>query len=316
MARATRLAMALAVTLLAGGAGALDVDGTAATLSSLRESYARSPAGLPLRLEHSLTAWQTTPRALVLAGDRTPGEEDPYVLTHPIFRFVWADGGVLVVDAGLSPREAAGFGRTTRFLGADPIVCGRDAFAGVAPARVRGALFTHLHVDHWDGLRALCRDGAVIPVRVSPEQRASDERFERLGREGLDALARDGCVREEKWRVSDGTPAAPGIAGFRGIHRVAVPGHTPGSQILVGYLASPAGPVRGVVVAGDVVNHRAGLRHDRPKPWWYRRLLVREDDGLQAASRALLARLERDGFEVWVNHHVAVPTGVAQTPCR
>jgi glyoxylase-like metal-dependent hydrolase (beta-lactamase superfamily II) len=97
---------------------------------------------------------------------------------------------------------------------------------------------------------------------------------------------------------------------------VAVPGHTPGSQIVVGYLASPDGPVRAVVIAGDVVNHEAGLRHDRPKPWWYRRLLVREDDALQARNRALLVRLARDGFEIRVNHHVPVPSGTAEAPCR
>jgi len=316
MARTARLGIALAAALFAGSARALDVDGTVAALRSLRASYERSPAGLPVRFDLSLTAWQATPRGLVLAGDRTPDEEDPYVLTHPIFRFVWADGGVLLVDAGLSPGEAVGFGRATRWLGAGLVACGRDAFAGIPPASVRGTLFSHLHVDHVDGLRALCREGAAIPVRVSPEQRASGERFERVGREALDELTRAGCVREEPWEVTGEGLAAPGIAGFPGIHRVAVPGHTPGSQIVVGYLASPRGPPRAVVVAGDVVNHRAGLRHDRPKPWWYRRLLVREDDALQAANRALLARLARDGFEIQVNHHVPVPEGAPETPCR
>jgi glyoxylase-like metal-dependent hydrolase (beta-lactamase superfamily II) len=310
------VAAALAAWLLPGGAHAVDVDGALAALRSLRQSYERSPAGLPVRLEHSLTAWQTTPRSLVLAGERTPDEEDPYVLTHPSFRFVWPDGGMLVVDAGLSPGEAARFARTTRWLGAGPVACGRDAFAGIAAGRVRGTLFTHLHVDHLDGLRVLCAGRAAIAVRVSPEQRASDERFERLGREALDDLARAGCVREQPWEVIGDGLAAPGIAGFPGVHRIAVPGHTPGSQILVGYLASPQGPPRAVVIAGDIVNHRAGLRADRPKPWWYRRLLVREDDALQATNRALLARLEQEGFEIWVNHHVPVPEDIRETPCR
>lgn len=311
--------LGLALGLLAGSAGpaaALDVDGVVAELRSLRAIHTRSPEELPTRFDLLLTAWQTTPRGAVLAGDPTPDEEHPYVLTHPIFRFRWRDGRTLLVDAGLSPKEARSFGRTAGWIGADPIVCGARAFGEIDAKRVGATVFTHLHVDHVDGLRMLCGDGAVIPFRLSPEQRASGALLERSGRKRLEELAERGCVRDDGWAVTSDEVLAPGLVGFPGLHRVAVPGHTPGSQLLVGFVAVGEGPPRGVVVVGDVVNHRAAIRHDRPKPWWYRKLLVREDDALQARNRALLARLAEEGFELLVNHHVPVPRGEPQVACE
>ena len=316
MSRRWIVRVAVVVGLLGGAWPARGVEGETAlkALVALRSGYAQNPDALPTRFEMNLTAWQTSPRRLVLSGDRTPGEEDPYVMTHPLFQFRWASGRVLLVDAGLEPGSARAFGRPSEFLGADPIRCGRDAFAAVSPASVRATVFTHLHVDHLQGLRALCRDGVRIPVRLSPEQRTSEERFEAAGRDELAEMTESGCVAEEAWAV-EGDGEAPALAGFPGLHRVAVPGHTPGSQMLVGFVRTADDSLRAVVVAGDVVNHRAGFRHDRAKPWWYRKLLVREVDDLQAANRKLLARLDQAGFEIWVNHHVAVPEGLIGSPC-
>jgi glyoxylase-like metal-dependent hydrolase (beta-lactamase superfamily II) len=156
-----------------------------------------------------------------------------------------------------------------------------------------------------------------VPARISPEQEASDERFEAAGRDELQGLADAGCVRLEPFALDAPAPdaLAPGLAGLPGLHRVAVPGHTPGSQLVVAFLRDGEGPPRGVVLSGDVVNHRAAIRHDRPKPWWYRRLLVREDDALQAENRRLLARLQAAGFEVRVAHHVPVPEGTEGVDC-
>jgi len=305
----------LALLAAAPGARAVDVGATVAALEALRDRWAGDPSALPVSFETRLTAWQTAPRGLVLAGDRTPDEEDPYVMTHPLFLFRWADGTSAVADAGLAPEDARGFGRASEFLGADATVCGEAPFAGIDPATVRAAVFSHLHVDHVKGVAALCRADAPVPVRISPEQEASDERFEASGRGELLALAEAGCARVEPFDLVDEASVAPGLAGLPGLHRVTVPGHTPGSQLIVGFVHDGAGPPRGVVVSGDVVNHRAGIRHDRPKPWWYRRLLVREVDELQAENRHLLARLEAAGFEVQVNHHVPVPEGTKGVPC-
>lgn len=293
---------------------AVDVEAVVETLETLRADAARSADALPVAFETRLTAWQEAPRWLVLSGDRTPDEVDPYVMTHPLFAFRWADGTRLVVDAGLAPDGARAFGRPSELLGAERTVCGADAFAGLDPASVRAAVFSHLHVDHVQGLEVLCGGGTRIPVRVSAEQRGSDERYEAQGRETLEALEAGGCVEIAPLATRGGGPA-PGLSGFPGIHRVAVPGHTPGSQLVVGFVRDGAEGVRGVVVSGDVVNHRAGFRHDRPKPWWYRRLIVREVDALQARNRQLLARLDRRGFEILVDHHLEVPSGAEGEAC-
>lgn len=296
-------------------ASAVDVDRTVAALEALRDRWARDPSALPVSFETRLTAWQTAPRWLVLAGERTPDEEDPYVMTHPLFLLRWADGSLAVVDAGLSPDGARRFGRPAELLGAEATVCGEAPFAGIDPAKVRAVVFSHLHVDHLQGLGALCGDGAPLPVRVSPEQESSDERFEAAGREELMALVRSGCARREPFALVDEGGPAPGLAGLPGLHRVPVPGHTPGSQLVVVFVHDGDGPPRGVIVSGDVVNHRAGIRHDRPKPWWYRKLLVREVDDLQEQNRRLLARLDAAGFEILVDHHLPVPEGSTRVPC-
>jgi glyoxylase-like metal-dependent hydrolase (beta-lactamase superfamily II) len=297
----------------------VDVDAVVETLETLRADAARRPDALPVAFETRLTAWQEAPRWLVLSGDRTPDEVDPYVMTHPSFAFRWSDGSRLVVDAGLAPEGARAFGRPSELLGAEKTVCAADAFADLDPTSVRAAVFSHLHVDHVQGLEVLCAGGTTIPVRLSAEQRVSDERYEAQGRETLETMASDGCVALAPLATEGGGPA-PGLTGFPGVHRVAAPGHTPGSQLVVGFLpaedgAGGGGAVRAVVVSGDVVNHRAGFRHDRPKPWWYRRLVVREVDALQARNRQLLAELDRRGFEIRVDHHLEIPPGVEGEPC-
>jgi glyoxylase-like metal-dependent hydrolase (beta-lactamase superfamily II) len=294
---------------------AVDIDATVTALEALRARWSADPSALPSSFETRLTAWQEAPRGLVLSGDRTPGEEDPYVMTHPLFLFRWADGTTAIADAGLPPEKARGFGRASEFLGAEKTVCGQAPFAGIDPATVRAAVFSHLHVDHLQGLAAVCREGAPVPVRVSPEQSASDERFEASGRDELQEMVESGCLRQEDFALEDEDSAAPGLAGLPGLHRVAAPGHTPGSQLVVGFVRREGAAPRALVIAGDVVNHRAGIRHDRPKPWWYRRLLVREDDDQQTRNRHLLARLEAAGFEVLVDHHLQVPEGTPGVAC-
>jgi len=311
------VAIALGLALHAPPAAALDVGATVEALRTLRAAYAAAPDGLPTRFETRLTAWQETPRWLVVTGDRPPDEPEPHVLTHPLFVFGWPDGRRLLVDAGLPPEEARGFGRPSELLGAETTVCGTGAFDGLAPGSIAGVVLTHLHVDHLLGLAALCTDGARLPVRIPVAQRESDERFAAAGRERLEELARAGCVEIGPLELETDpptAPGAPGLAGFRGVHRVAVPGHTPGSQLLVGFVGAPGG-VRGVVLSGDVVNHRAGYRLDEPKPWLYRRLLVREVDALQERNRALLARLEEADFEILVSHDLGIPEGSEGAAC-
>jgi glyoxylase-like metal-dependent hydrolase (beta-lactamase superfamily II) len=276
-------------------------------LVEIRDRVAADPGAmvLPVTFRVNVTAWQESPRSLVVSGDPAPGEPDRYPMTHPVFAFEWTDGRQLVVDAGLARSEAAAFGAPADWLGGEAMHCNPSAWdaLGRHGRRVAAVLFTHLHEDHVTGVLELCREGPV-EVRLSPEQQASSERFERVGREWLEDPERKSCVRRAPWR-SDGEPAAvEALTDFSGVFRVAVPGHTPGSQLLVGFVAGRSGEVRSVVIAGDVVNHRAGFQRDLPKPWWYRWFIVREDEDAQRGQRARLRALDAAGFEILVNHHL------------
>jgi len=294
----------------------------AALLAARAEAEAR-PDALPVAIHTRNTARQSAPLMTVLAGAWTGGFWTEYSMTHPLFAFEWEDGRLLVVDPGLAPAAAAEFGRPLDWAGGGAICSDPGAWDPLRERadRIRAVLFTHLHVDHVSGVSELCagsgEDGGAgaspepLPVLLGAPQRGTDERFERDGLVLLEELAteRPGCVRletPEAWSAERALHAVPGLPGA---YRVAVGGHTPGSQLVVAFVrrAESAGGAAGVdawIVSGDVVNHRRGLTEDLPKPWWYRTLLIPEDSERQAELRALLRELRDDGFAVLVNHHL------------
>jgi hypothetical protein len=62
------------------------------------------------------------------------------------------------------------------------------------------------------------------------------------------------------------------------------------------------GAPRRLALAGDVANAVDGIRHDVPKPFLYRLLLVPEDDARLGAVRRFLGHLEQAGFAVVPSH--------------
>lgn len=266
----------------------------------------------PLRLSIINTASQVLPRAGVLDPDRDPHPSAPYVMSHPAFVLEWADGRILLVDAGMTPEQATAFGRPIQwFADAQAIAPHRSAAAalGVDAARVRGVVFTHPHTDHTGGLAALCAAaGHDLAVFMTTAQA---ERPNYTTRPGLEQIRAAACARPVRL---DGGPLMP-VPGFPGVRVIDAGGHTPGSQIVIAEVGS-GDVTRRFVFTGDIVNNADGIAYDVPKPWLYRTAVVPESEPRQgdlrrflkqvqdAAAATLLVShdqlaLERSGVEAW-----------------
>jgi len=275
-------------------------------IESVRPELPEPTAVLELQSENGLareltvieTAVQAMPRSAVIDPGVDPDPDAPYVMTHPAFPVAWPDGRILLVDAGMDADTAVSFGAPLATLaGAEPIrplAVVAESLGGRLEA-VDGVVFTHLHQDHVDGMQEICA-GRSKPLRVFQTPLQADRgNFTTLpGRGLLDDLE---CV--ELVRLDEGPMAA--IPGFPGVRVVNAAGHTPGSQVVVIPVAGKDG-IRTFVIAGDVVNHRAAIDENLPKPRLYRTLLVPESEPRLETVRRWLKNLGDHGLEIVVSH--------------
>lgn len=249
----------------------------------------------PLRLSWVNTASQPMPRGAVLS--RHGG--DPYVMSHAAFVLEWEDGRLLLVDAGMTPAQAASFGGPLERLGgAEPIEPHRSLRDELraAAARVRGVVFTHLHTDHVGGITELC--GIVPSPLLVFMTEAQDARPNHTTRPGREMIAAQPCVQVSRI----GGPPLVALPDFPGVFVVHAGGHTPGSQIVVAHVGAPD-QRRTFVFAGDIVNALEGVAADVPKPWAYRTFVVPEDEARQGELRRWLRDLgEQAGVRIVVSH--------------
>ncbi len=321
----------LLILSLAGGSGVLawahaGVRREQAPLPSLEAAVAAvQVADGPARLSIANTATQTMPRSAVLDSSRDPAPDRRYVMSHPSFVLEWADGRILLVDAGMDRAGAARFGGLIeQLLGGEPIHP-HDAVAtqlGEAADRVEGVVFTHLHEDHVGGVVELCR-GRTRPLRVFMTE-AQDERgnyttgaTRRLladTRRAAQSEADPPCV--EVIRIASG--GAQPVPGFPGVAVIAAGGHTPGSQIVLAAVAEPGAEGQTIsAFTGDIVNHIAGIDHDVPKPTLYRWLVVPEAEGRQAQLRHFLRALRDDAdMRLLVSHDELQLASTGLPPAR
>jgi glyoxylase-like metal-dependent hydrolase (beta-lactamase superfamily II) len=254
----------------------------------------------PVRVRAVNTSRQAIPRAQVLDPARDPTPDRKYEMSHPAILLEWADGRRLLVDVGMEPAAARDFGATIEAVGAAPA----EAFGSAAeqlPELASGPLavvFTHLHVDHVQGIGALCaaRGGAEIQVFQTPAQ--ADLR-NYTTRPAAAQIAAAPCARPVRLAEA---PLAP-LPGFPGVGVIWAAGHTPDSQVVLARVAGGGGaPPRRIAFAGDVVNAVDGARFDVPKPLLYRLLITPEDDARLGAVRRFLGHLEQAGFELAPAH--------------
>ena len=162
------------------------------------------------------------------------------------------------------------------------------AALGDAVGRVKGIVFTHLHIDHVDGLRELCpRLPHPVKVFMTPPQLDTWTLFTA---EGKDLVTHAPCAVP----VRIGGSAMIPLDGFPGVVVVAAGGHTPGSQMIMAAVRDAGGTLRRYIFSGDVTNTIDGIRGDLSKPLFYRLVIVPEDDDRLGELRRYLRVLERE----------------------
>lgn len=304
----TKALVGLAVVLVVAACGMavllvpahVDVRRDHPALPALAElqAAADSAGDRPVRLRWINTASQALDRSAVL-GSGDPHPERPYRLSHSAFAVEWADGRILLVDAGMTRAQALEFGRMGEWIGGEPIEVHSSVGEALAAdaARVGAVIFTHLHVDHVEGVEELCAAADRAPIAAFMN-RAQLHRTNFTTADVHASLEELACLR----RVDIGAAGLLRLEAFPGVFAVPVGGHTPGSQVVVVALQQ-GGRHRLAVITGDVVNNLDGIHFDVGKPALYRAFIVPEDDARLSEVRRWLRDLYRLGHvQLLVSH--------------
>ncbi|WP_299192503.1 MBL fold metallo-hydrolase [uncultured Erythrobacter sp.] len=221
-------------------------------------------------------------------------ESDARTLGHSTFVIEWEDGKILLIDTGMDRANAIEFGELFEtLLGADPAT-----FYGTVPdlmgddiARVEGIGFTHLHVDHVQGIEAICGEIDRPVTILQTSDQATEHNLHTS--EQADMLEANSCAQQV--RLAEGERASPDFPGI-GIYPMG--GHTPGSTMF----AVPVGDTLWLL-SGDIANTRENLVENHPKGFFYSYLMVPEYEARLEQIRLLLMEFDAEpNINVIVSH--------------
>ncbi len=226
-------------------------------------------------------------RVLKVSDQALPGR----YISHNAVLVTWADGRSFLIDAAMDAAQAAEFGDLMNLMSSGDAPA---AFYGTVAQQLGSALeqvagvgFTHLHIDHTQGLLALCEAaGRQLTGVQTVHQRAQHNFNTTTGAR----IVESSCL-DVQTLPGDVLASVP---GFTGLAAMSLGGHTPGSTLWVVAL-----PEVTLLLAGDIVNSHNALVHDIPKPWLYSAVLVPEDTERTSEIRAWLRAAQADP-RIWV----------------
>ncbi|HEU4430763.1 MAG TPA: MBL fold metallo-hydrolase [Myxococcota bacterium] len=206
-------------------------------------------------------------------------------LGHSVFLAEWPDGSLFAVDAGMDTRAALEFGELLKTMsGGGEVTPGGtvpERIGADAVARIRGLGFTHLHIDHTQGVDALCAAGPAPGARVFQSRAQAELRDPNTGEGG--ALVASSCFEPAR----AGEEGLLTLADFPGLALIPLGGHTACSTMFAFAVDG-----RLWLLSGDITNSRADLLANRGKGFLYSGLLVPEDTRRTAELRQYLAALD------------------------
>ncbi len=215
-------------------------------------------------------------------------------LAHTTFVVEWGDGKLFLVDLGMDEANAIEFGELFEMLrGADPAVVHGTAASilGDDVNRVNGVGFTHLHVDHVQGIETICATQInQVLVLQTPDQRTKQNIHTA---EQAELLKNSDCVRQLE--VSNAQSVSDYFPGL-GIYPLG--GHTPGSTLFAVAIQDKLW-----LLSGDTTNSKSKLLNNQGKGWVYSYLMVPEHVDRTAELRVWLAELDQqENVTVLVSH--------------
>lgn len=216
------------------------------------------------------------------------------VLSHNSVVVEWGNGDIVMIDVGMDEQAAIAFGRLIKMMKSaeDPTVDGSiSELLGEDIKRVKAVGFTHLHIDHTQGVVNFC---SARGPGASALQTAYQRDLHNFNTTEGAALVANSCL-EQEIAAGDGLST---FARFPGLALYPLGGHTPGSTLFV-----VADSGRLLLFSGDITNSKAALLNDQPKDWLYSYVLVPENTGRNARLRAWLRELDQqEDIEVIVSH--------------
>jgi glyoxylase-like metal-dependent hydrolase (beta-lactamase superfamily II) len=251
------------------------------------------PDEAQLRAIMSIENGPTDVRYVNTSSQKLPGGK----LGHAVFLVEWANGNLFMIDAGMDRATAIQFGSLmeTALDAEEAVSHGTIAeLLGDDTQRVVGVAFTHLHIDHTQGVVPFCVTRGPGATVYQTSWQAELQNFNT--EEGAAILA-DSCLRSANL---DGEGILT-IREFPGLGIVGLGGHTPGSTLF-----AIAGGDRLWLLSGDTTNTKADLLSNTGKGFLYSYILVPEHTARTEALRLWLARLDaNDDMTVVVSHDLA-----------
>ena len=272
--------LALAVVLIPAH---IQVRSVSPELPKRAELLALRSAQAPVKVSYVLTSSQS----------RAQGD-----ISHISILVEWNNGDLFMIDAGMSEDKARDFASLLKKMdsstGEVKIEGTISSLLGPKIQNVVGVGFTHLHIDHTEGLENFCQSRGPGAVVLQSLSQATLHNFNTS--EGAEII-KGSCLQKLAFSSSYDdsllmSERFPGLAAFQ------LGGHTPGSTLWAVALGD-----RVLLFSGDTTNEKDSIEHDKAKSLLYSYMLVPENTKRTAELRAWLKELDiSDEFSVVVSH--------------
>jgi glyoxylase-like metal-dependent hydrolase (beta-lactamase superfamily II) len=264
----------------------VQVRGVAPVLPSQNEMLALRGVNGPTKVAYILTSSQQLERGKI---------------SHISIVIEWANGQRFLIDAGMSEQEADSFAELLQKMDAtagQATIYGTVAqLLGPNIKDLAGVGFSHLHIDHTQGIQNFCEQRGKGAVLLQTPNQKDLHNFNTTEGAGLIASS---CLTKAEF-----TPANNGnfyrSCQFPGLAAIELGGHTPGSTLWAVALGDKV-----LLFSGDITNDKTSIDHDTPKPALYSYLFVPEDTKRTAELRQWLRELDQsEPFSVIVSHDLS-----------